>query len=104
MEDCIFCKIIDKKVNSEIVYEDEFCIAFKDVNPRSRVHILIVTRKHIPTIADLTDSDEKLMGHLVNIAKQLAEKYECDGYQLLFNVGKNGGQLVFHVHLHLMGN
>lgn len=103
-EDCIFCKIIDKKIPSETVHEDEKCVAFKDINPKARVHVLVCPRKHIPTIADLEEGDEKVIGHLVKIAKELAFKNNCKGYQLLFNVGKEAGQIVFHVHLHLMGN
>ncbi len=104
MQDCLFCKIINKEVPSEIIYEDDLCIAFKDINPRARVHLLIVPRKHIPTIADLEEGDEALMGHLIGVAKKLAEKNECKSYQLLFNVGREAGQIIFHVHLHLMGN
>lgn len=103
MQDCLFCKILNKEVDSEIVYEDDLCVAFKDINPKSRVHLLVVPRKHIPTIADLEEGDEKLMGHLIGVAKKLAEENECNGYQLLFNVGREVGQIIFHVHLHLMG-
>lgn len=102
-EDCLFCKIIDKKIPSEIVYDDERCVAFKDINPKARVHLLLCPRKHIPTIADLEEGDEKLVGHLVKVAKELASKNNCKGYQLLFNVGREAGQIIFHVHLHLMG-
>lgn len=104
MGDCIFCKIISKEMLSEIAYEDEFCAAFKDINPKARVHLLICPKKHIPTIADLEEGDEKIIGHLVKIAKELAKKNSCKGYQLLFNVGREAGQIVFHVHLHLMGS
>ena len=103
MLDCLFCKIINKEVDSEIVYEDDVCVAFKDINPKARVHLLIVPRKHIPTIADMEEGDEKIMGHLINVAKKLAEENSCNGYQLLFNVGREAGQIIFHVHLHLMG-
>lgn len=102
--DCIFCKIRDKELPGKIQHEDEFCLAFDDLYPKARVHILLVPKKHIPTIADLAEGDEKLVGHLVKIAKELAKKHSCKGYQLLFNVGKEAGQVVFHVHLHLMGN
>ncbi len=104
MSDCLFCKIIARKIPSTIRYEDELCIAFNDIAPKKRVHILLVPKKHIPTIADLQEGDEKIVGHLVKTAKDLAAKFECKGYQLLFNVGKEAGQIVFHVHLHLMGN
>lgn len=102
-QDCLFCNIIDKKIPGKIEYEDERCIAFYDIHPKSRVHLLICPKKHIPTIADLEEGDEKVIGHLVKVAKELAVKHDCKGYQLLFNVGKEAGQVIFHVHLHLMG-
>jgi len=104
MNGCLFCKIIAREIPSKIQYEDEICVAFNDISPKRRVHILLVPKKHIPTIADLKEGDEKIVGHLVKTAKDLAVKFECKGYQLLFNVGKEVGQIVFHVHLHLMGN
>lgn len=104
LEDCIFCKIRDREIPGKIQYEDDRCLAFDDIHPKARVHILLITKKHIPSIADLEEGDEKLIGHLVKVAKELAQKFECKGYQLLFNVGKEAGQIVFHVHLHLMGN
>jgi histidine triad (HIT) family protein len=104
MDDCLFCKIINKEINSEIVHEDDKCVAFKDINPQARVHILLVPKKHIPTVADLEEGDEKVIGHMIKVAKDLAQENECKGYKLLFNVGKEAGQIIFHVHLHLMGN
>jgi len=104
MEDCVFCKIINREIKSEIVHEDDFCVAFKDINPKKRVHLLIVPKKHIPKVSDIKEGDEKLMGHLIKTAKELAEKNSSEHYQLLFNVGKEAGQVVFHAHLHLMGN
>lgn len=103
MTDCIFCKIITKEIPSPLQHEDDLCVAFNDIHPKSRVHILIVPRKHIPTIADLGEGDEKVVGHMVKVAKELAARNDCKGYQLLFNVGKEAGQVVFHIHLHLMG-
>ncbi|MFC1600132.1 HIT domain-containing protein [Patescibacteria group bacterium] len=104
MNDCLFCKIIGKEIDSEVVHEDDTCVAFKDINPKSRVHLLIVPRKHIPKISDMEEGDEQIIGHLIKVAKDLAEKHDCKGYQLLFNVGKEAGQIIFHVHLHLMGH
>ena len=104
MTDCIFCKIIAREIPGTIQYEDELCIAFNDIAPKKRVHILIVPKKHIPTVHDIEAGEEKLMGHLIKVAKELAEKHSCKGYQLLFNVGKEAGQVVFHIHLHLLGN
>lgn len=104
MEDCLFCKIISKEVDSEIVYEDDICTAFKDINPKARVHLLVVPKKHIPTISDIKEGDEVMVGHLVKVAKDLAAKYNCQGFKLLFNVGREAGQIIFHIHLHMMGN
>jgi len=104
MEDCLFCKIINKEVDSEIVHEDDICVAFKDINPKKRVHLLVVPKKHIPKISDIKEGDEKIIGHMIKTAKELADKNQCIGYQLLFNVGREAGQIIFHVHLHLMGN
>lgn len=103
MNDCIFCKINNREIPSTILYEDEKCIAFNDLYPKSRVHILVVPKKHIATVNDIEEGEEKLMGHLIKVAKELAQKNSCVGYKLLFNVGKEGGQVIFHVHLHMMG-
>ncbi len=102
MHDCLFCKIINKEVDSDIVYEDDICVAFKDINPKARVHLLIVPKKHIASIADIEEKDEALMGHLIFVAKKLAAQNDAKGYQLQFNVGKEAGQIIFHIHLHLM--
>lgn len=104
MRDCIFCKIIAQEMPATLQYEDDKCVAFNDLYPKSRVHILVVPKKHIPTVHDIEDGEEKLMGHLIKVAKELAEKHSCVGYKLLFNVGKEGGQVIFHIHLHLLGN
>ncbi|PJC37399.1 histidine triad nucleotide-binding protein [Candidatus Peregrinibacteria bacterium CG_4_9_14_0_2_um_filter_53_11] len=104
MEECIFCDIIERKAPAGIQYEDDICMAFDDLYPKKRLHMLIVPKKHIATIAEMSEGDEKIVGHMVKIAKQLAEKNNCVGYQLLFNVGKEGGQVIFHIHLHLMAN
>ena len=79
-------------------------MAFNDISPKSRIHILIIPKKHIPTVSDMNEKDEVLMGHLIKIAKDLALKHLCRGYRLQFFVGKEGGQEVFHVHLHLLAN
>ncbi|MBP9718493.1 histidine triad nucleotide-binding protein [Candidatus Gracilibacteria bacterium] len=102
--DCIFCKIINKEIPATIHHEDEWSFAFNDIHPKKRVHILIVPKKHIPTVADIEEGDEKIMGHLVKVANKLAKEHACKGYQLLYNVGKEAGQEVFHIHMHLMGN
>lgn len=103
--DCIFCKIAKKEIKTKIVYEEDGVIAFKDLHPIAPVHILIIPKKHIASIMDIEDNDQKLMGALIVAAKQIAEKCSIakDGYKLLFRVGKFGGQEIQHVHLHLLG-
>ncbi|MBU2523753.1 histidine triad nucleotide-binding protein [Patescibacteria group bacterium] len=102
-EDCIFCKIVGKEIESEFVYEDEEMIAFKDINPRAPIHVLFVSKKHIEKVSDVKGEDEKLLGRMVVAAKEYAAKKGVLNYKLQFNVGKKGGQEVFHLHLHLMG-
>lgn len=101
---CLFCKIIDKEVPSEIVYEDERFLAFRDIHPKAPLHILIVPKKHISSINELKTEDKELMGRFLLTAKEIAKKLGLSkiGYKLIFNVGKGGGQLIEHLHLHLL--
>lgn len=103
--DCLFCSIADKSIDSDIVYENERLIAFSDINPQAPVHTLIIPRKHIATINDLSAEDTLLIGELVQTGKQLAHALDIAeaGYRLVFNVNRNAGQEVFHIHLHLLG-
>jgi histidine triad (HIT) family protein len=105
MNDCIFCKIADKQIPTEILYEDDLVIAFFDAHPIAPIHILIIPKEHIESIADLADKDEMLAGRMIMTAKNLAEKKGIaeKGYKLLFRVGRHGGQEVPHIHLHLIG-
>lgn len=105
MEDCIFCKIAEKTVPADIVYEDDDVIAFRDAHPIAPVHILVIPKKHIVSIADIAEEDTLLMGKLIATAKKIAEdlKISGKGYKLLFRVGEHGGQEVGHIHLHLLG-
>jgi histidine triad (HIT) family protein len=105
MNDCIFCKIIKKEIPAKIVYESENVLAFPDVNPITPVHILIIPKEHIESIADISDCDQELMGELILVAKKIAEDMGIaeKGYKLLFRVKGNGGQEVPHIHLHLLG-
>lgn len=103
MEKTLFQKIIDKEIPADFVYEDEHCIAIKDIYPKAPVHVLIIPRKAIPSVNDLKDGDKALVAHLIFVGKKLAEDLHCDGYRLQFNVGEKGGQVIFHLHLHLMG-
>lgn len=103
--DCLFCQIAQHKIPSEIVYEDEILVAFKDINPKAPVHLLIVPKKHIESIAALEKKDQNLMGEIIFQAKLLAEEFNIaeDGYKLVLNCRKHGGQLIDHIHLHLLG-
>ena len=103
--DCIFCKIINKEIPVDFVYEDDELVAFKDIHPIAPVHILIIPKEHIPTIDDLEKKHQSLIGSMVFVAKNLARDFNTaeDGYKLLFRVKKHGGQEVDHVHLHLIG-
>ncbi len=103
--DCIFCKIAKKEIKAEIVYDEEGIIAFKDLHPIVPTHILIIPKKHIASVADIEDNDQKLMGALIVAAKRIAENCGIakDGYKLLLRVGKFGGQEIRHIHMHLLG-
>lgn len=103
--DCLFCKIIKKEIPSEIVYEDDSFISFKDINPKAPVHLLIVPKEHIPSVNHLKEENKELIGDLFLLAKKIAQEQGIKetGYKLLFNVGRGGGQIVDHIHLHLMG-
>ena len=103
--DCLFCKIISGEVSAEIVYQDKDVLAFKDIKPMAPVHILIVPKKHLASITEISSGDTLLMGKLIAVAKKLAEDFKISesGYKLLIRVGKGAGQEVAHIHLHLMG-
>lgn len=105
MENCIFCKIIDKKLPAEIVFENDECVVFKTNQPLAPIHVLIVPKKHIVSVDCLEDADIKLAGKLVLIARDVARDLNISkkGYKLMFHVGEHGGQEINHLHLHLMG-
>jgi len=102
MSNCIFCKIINKEVDSQIIFEDERIIVFKDIAPRAPIHWLIVPKKHIPTHMDITEEDLELMGHLHIVTQKVAKEHNIDHYKLIMNCGYEAGQRVFHIHLHLL--
>ncbi len=104
MSDCLFCKISDKQIPASVVYEDADVLAFRDISPKAPTHILIIPRKHITSLATLSEDDEKLAGHILFVAKQLAQREGLtNGFRTVFNAGSDGGQTVFHLHLHLLG-
>lgn len=102
--DCIFCKIAKGEMG-ETIYEDDRVVAFNDIDPKAPHHILIIPRRHIPTINDISEKDNELIGHLVQVAKSIAKEKGIaeKGYRLLFNCNRDGGQAVYHIHLHLLG-
>ena len=104
-EKSIFEMILDKELESEIIYEDEDIFSIKDINPIAPVHLLIIPKKRINTINDVSEEDTLLIGKMVQVAKNLANQYEINesGYRLIFNTNDDGGQTVYHIHLHLIG-
>ena len=104
-QDCIFCKIAAGEFNTQFVFENDELVAFRDIRPQAPVHILIIPRRHFERINQLTDSDVELVGHMVLMANQLArqENISDSGYRLVFNCGRDSGQEVEHIHLHLFG-
>jgi histidine triad (HIT) family protein len=104
-QECIFCRIVAGEVPSDIVYQDKDFLAFRDILPKAPTHVLIIPKAHITSVAELTERQQKLAGRLIMIAKNLAEKEGIakKGYRLVINCGPEGGQLVPHLHLHLIG-
>lgn len=104
MENCLFCKIKDKIVPADIVYEDEKFLSFKDINPKAPIHLLIIPKKHIPSVNYLNPEDKDLIGEMFLIASEIAKKQKVfdKGYRLIINVGRDAGQAVDHLHLHLL--
>ncbi|MGB9660887.1 MAG: histidine triad nucleotide-binding protein [Moorellaceae bacterium] len=105
MSECIFCKIIAGELPAEMVYQDEYVVAFKDIRPVAPVHILLVPRKHIPDLTAITEEDAKIIGHLHLVAVNLArEQGLADrGFRLVNNCKQEGGQVIYHLHFHLLG-
>ncbi len=104
MPGCIFCKIAQGELQTEIIREDDQAVAFRDINSQAPTHILIIPKKHIPTLAAASEQEGGLLGHLLLMARQVAEDQNLsDGYRVVINNGVAAGQTVFHIHLHLMG-
>lgn len=104
MADCLFCKIASKEIKSEIVYEDESVIAFNDISPRAPVHVLIIPKKHVPAFTDIEEGDKDLLFSMQKAALKIAGKKDLkDGFRLVVNNGPDAGQVVLHLHYHLLG-
>jgi histidine triad (HIT) family protein len=104
MSDCLFCKIINGDIPSDKVYEDEKVFVFRDINPKAKVHLLMVPREHVESLNELTPAHDALMTHMLRLLPQLAREQGLDtGFRTIINTGKGGGQEVFHLHFHLLG-
>jgi len=101
MEDCIFCKIINGDFNTEFVYENEHAVVFKDINPKADTHLLVVPRKHIASLNEIENAEA--IGNLMMTVKSVCEKIGLKSYKTLINTGKEAGQTVFHLHIHILG-
>ena len=104
-KDCIFCQIAHGQTSTEILYQTDSLVVFKDINPHAPVHLLFVPKKHIRSVNDLADTDQEILSELIMVAKEMALEHGVakSGYKLLYNVEKGGGQVIFHLHLHLIG-
>ena len=105
MDDCLFCKIIERKIPASIVYEDQRVLAFSYINPQSPTHILVIPKRHIPSLNEMSTEDDQLIGEVVRRAALLAREkgLSAGGFRTVFNTNKDAGQTVFHIHLHLLG-
>lgn len=105
MEDCIFCKIINGDIPCEKVYEDDLVLSFKDISPEAPSHVLIIPKKHISSLNEVTDEEAKIIAHVFIVAKEIVKKLGIDktGYRIVSNCGEHGGQTVPHIHFHLLG-
>lgn len=101
--ECLFCKITVKEISSEIIHEDKDVMVFKDIHPKAPTHLLVVPKIHIQSIAHLEADHNDVIAKLIYTAKQVAEERHLKGYKLVFNVGREGGQVIDHLHLHLLG-
>lgn len=105
MSDCIFCKIVEKKIPAKIIYEDDYALGFEDINPQAPVHTLVIPKKHIPTLLDIKEEDNQLIAHLIKIANKIAlDKGIAErGFRLVINCNPESGQTVYHIHFHVLG-
>lgn len=104
-KNCLFCKITNRDTSTQFLYENDTLVVFRDINPHAPVHLLIVPKKHIRSINDLTPDDQNIVSEMITTARDMAKKESISksGYKLFFNVERGGGQLIFHLHLHLIG-
>ena len=104
MSDCVFCKIIEEQLPSERIYEDDQIIVIQDLNPMAPVHMLVIPKKHLASVARMQEADKALLGHMMYVAQNIAHEqgFAEDGFRLVVNTGKNGAQSVAHLHMHIL--
>jgi len=102
---CVFCKIVNGEIPADVVYEDEKYMAFKDINPKAPIHILIIPKEHIEKLADIDDTNKNIIGDMAVVANKVAKQLGIDksGYRIVINNGPDAGQEVYHIHMHLLG-
>lgn len=100
---CLFCDIIQKRLPAEIIYENDQALAINDIHPKAPVHVLIMPKVHIESVKDITNEQKTLLAEIINIAIIIAKQKSLNGYKLIFNVGREGGQIIDHLHLHMLG-
>jgi histidine triad (HIT) family protein len=105
MSGCIFCRVAAHETPARIVYEDAQCVVFHDINPKAPIHLLVIPRKHITSLNDVPDDDKMLLGHMMTIARHMAEEQGIDGtgYRIVVNTNAQAGQTIFHLHIHILG-
>ncbi|MCY6959702.1 histidine triad nucleotide-binding protein [Clostridium brassicae] len=105
MEECIFCKIINGDIPSKKVYEDDVVLCFEDINPAAPVHVLVIPKKHIKNLNEMSNEDSNIIAHIFSVSRDIAKKLDIDdnGYRIVMNCGEDGGQEVEHIHFHMLG-
>jgi histidine triad (HIT) family protein len=102
-ENCLFCKIIQGKIPGDFVYQDDGCVVIRDINPQAPMHMLVIPREHIESLADVAQKEEGLLGHLLRVGARVANDQDHESYRTLINTGAEAGQSVFHLHVHILG-
>lgn len=101
--DCIFCSIVEGKIPAKIHYEDDTCLVFEDIHPKAPIHLLIIPKQHLVSLAEAEQADEPLLGHMLLVAAEVARNKDLSGFKTQINTGRSGGQVVDHLHIHVLG-
>lgn len=102
MNDCIFCKIASGNMNTKFLYEDEQVVVIPDIHPKAETHLLLISKKHIPSLFEVTEHDTKLMGHMLHVLPEVARQLDIKGFRTIINTGRESGQEIDHLHFHLL--